>query len=184
MLVLAFLRGAVVITRHTEHGVRACVLGKLRQGDGFERVVGTGTGDHRHTLPRHLDANLDDTAMLFMAEGRRLARGADGNKPVAAFGNLPLHQFGERVLINLSIPKRCDKSDERTLEHFIKLQKPPKTAGGAQDSHSYPQRQGNRPRTTQILCYVSTLATLVSMLVVSSEQYLMTGHVRQTFGNG
>jgi hypothetical protein len=95
-----------------QHRVGARALGVLREVDGFGSGVGAGAGDHRHALPGHLDAQLDDALVLVMAERGALARGADRDQPVRALGDLPLHEPLERRLIDLAVLERRDQCRE------------------------------------------------------------------------
>ena len=117
-----FLRRLVVVGRDHEAGVGAGLLGVAGEVDRLGGAVAARAGDHRNPAARHLDADLDDALVLLMGEGRAFAGGADGDQPLGALRDLPLHQLGELLLVHRAVlPHGRDQRDQRSLEHVLRL---------------------------------------------------------------
>ena len=71
-----------------------------RQVDRFLGIVGAGPRDDRRAAGGGFDAQIDDALVLRMAQGRRLAGGADGDQPFRPFGQLPFDEGLERFFID------------------------------------------------------------------------------------
>jgi hypothetical protein len=95
VLVLAFLRGLVVVGHDLQLAVGADLLGKLGQLDGFGGGVGAAAGHDGHALGGLLHGHADDFAVLFDVDRGRFARGADHADAVGAFGDVPVDQFAQ-----------------------------------------------------------------------------------------
>ena len=103
MLVKSFLRRLVVIGRDHQHRIGAGLLGVLGEFDRLVRVVGAGARDDRHASARLVDADVDDAAVLGVAQGRALAGGADRHEPVRTRTDLPIDQRAERRLVEFAV---------------------------------------------------------------------------------
>ena len=109
----------VVIRSDHQSRVGADILGVLHEAKRFDGVVRSGPGDHRNAAGGRFDDHADDVFMLQMAQRRTLARGADRNQPVRAFGDLPLHQILEGRIVHLAVFHRRDERWHRSLKHWI-----------------------------------------------------------------
>ena len=90
-----------------------------RQADCLVGAVRTGPGEDRNPTVRHLDADLGHSLVLGMAQRRRFSRGAAGQQPVRALGDLPFDEVAERALVDLAAVERRDQRDIGTLEHGL-----------------------------------------------------------------
>src|SRR5262249_41573611 len=113
VLIESFLRGLVVIRRDHEHRIGARLLRMPRKLDRLGSGIRTGTGDHGNPSLRLLDAPADDTVVLLMRQGGALAGSPDGNQPVGALGNLPIHQSTEGLLVERAVAERGDERGKR-----------------------------------------------------------------------
>ena len=95
MLVLAFLRGLVVVRHDLQLAVGADLFGELGQLDGFARGVGTAAGHDGHALGGLFYGDADDFAVFFDVHRGRLARGAHHADAVGALGDVPVDQFAK-----------------------------------------------------------------------------------------
>ena len=64
MLVLAFLRGFVVVGHHLQLAVGADFFGKVGQLNGFFGGIGAAAGHHRHAASALFDRHADDFAVF------------------------------------------------------------------------------------------------------------------------
>ena len=103
MLVHAFLGRLVIIRRHYQHSVGACLLGMLGKLDRLLGGIGPGAGDHGNAAPRLLNAPFDHAVMLVMAHGRTFAGCADRYQAMGALRYLPAHQGAERRFVERAI---------------------------------------------------------------------------------
>ena len=90
------------------------------QFDGLGGGVGTGAGHDRNPTCRRFHAQLYHAPMFVMAEGSRLARGADGHKTVHAAGDLTLDQSHKSVLIQRAIAKGSDQRRQDAVKQGIR----------------------------------------------------------------
>ena len=116
VLVEPLLGRLVVVGRHHQHGVGAGLLGVLRQADRLGGRVRARARDHRNPALGLVDAPFDDLLVLLVGQRRAFARGADRNQAVGALGDLPVHQFAERLLVHRAVLERRDERGERSPE--------------------------------------------------------------------
>ena len=116
VLVHAFLGRLVVIGRHHQHGIRACLLRVLGELDGLLGRIGASTRDDRRAALGLVDAPFDDALVLVMAQGGAFAGRADGHQAVGAFGDLPAYQATEGGLVERAVPEWRDQGGERPPE--------------------------------------------------------------------
>ncbi len=113
----AALRRLVVIGRHHQRGVGPRYLRGLDQSYGLGGAVGPRPRDHRHParcLPHH---RRHDEIVFGVGQRRAFSGRADGDQPVTALFDVPVHQRPERVQIDLTALKRCDEGGKGSLEH-------------------------------------------------------------------
>ena len=111
------LRRLVVIGRHHKTCIRTHGLGVLQEADRLDRVVGPGPGDDRHPACGGFHHGLDHLFMFLMGQGRAFARRAHGHQTAAAFGDVPLDKFLQRVKIHRAVLERRDQCGHRAFEH-------------------------------------------------------------------
>ena len=117
MLVLAFLRGLVVVGHYLELRVGADLLGELGQFDGFGSGVGTATGHDGHALGGLLHGHANDFAVLFHIHRGRFARGANDADAIGAFSDVPVDQFAQGGVVNATVLMHGgDKGDDAAGE--------------------------------------------------------------------
>jgi len=74
--------------------------------------------DHRHAAGRHFDGDLDHAAVLGVTQRGRFPGGADRHQSVRALLYLPLHEFGERPLVDGAVrAHRRNQCDIGSPEH-------------------------------------------------------------------
>ena len=103
------LRRLVVIGGHHQSGRRADGFRMFHKADRLDGVVRPRTGDHRHPASRGFHHGGNHLLMLVMGQGRAFAGRPHRHQPGAAFRNLPLHQFLQRVKIHCAVRKRRDQ---------------------------------------------------------------------------
>ena len=113
----ASLRGLVVIGRYHQSGLRPHILGELHKAQCLDCVVGSCPCNNGHAPCGGFHNRLDHGLMFFMAQGRAFACGANRHKPVAAFGDLPVHEFFKRAEINSAVCERRYQCGHRAFEH-------------------------------------------------------------------
>ncbi len=106
------LIGAIVVTGHVQGGIGPHLLGIAGVFDGFNRIVGTGPGNHRDAASHQFDHQLHHPAMLVVGQGRTLARGAHRHYAVGTLFDMPLHQTRQRLFIQLALSKGGDQGDD------------------------------------------------------------------------
>ena len=74
-------------------------------------------GDPALTPGGSLDHEGYDFFVLFMGQSWAFAGCADGDQPVAALIDMPIHELFERVKIHCTVLKRCDQCRHRPFEH-------------------------------------------------------------------
>ena len=112
----ACLVGLVVIGRHDQRRICANGFSVLKHVEGLCRCVGASAGNNRNAAGHEIDDPLDDVLMLDLGDSRAFARCPDSNQPVAALGNVPLNEAFQRFDVNASVPERCDKGGNGSLE--------------------------------------------------------------------
>ena len=112
--VQTFLGGLVVIGGDQQRTVGPGFLGKAGQADGFDGIVGTGTGQDGHTPLDLVDTDLDDTFMLFVGERGRFAGGAARHKAVDSLTDLEFNEFAIGGFINGAVFERRDEGGQGT----------------------------------------------------------------------
>ena len=80
--------------------------------DGFDRIVGARSGNHRNTASDLFDHQLHHPAVLIVGQGRALTRGTDRHNAVSTLLDMPLHQTQQRLFIQLSLSKRGDQRND------------------------------------------------------------------------
>src|SRR5690606_1086995 len=75
----------------------------------------------RHALIGHLDGDLDDAAMLFVADGGAFAGGANGHQTMAALLDLPFDKAGEGFLIDDPVAHGSDERRYRSSQHLSQI---------------------------------------------------------------
>src|SRR5690606_27017196 len=103
-------------------GGRAGSLRVLGQEDRLRRRVRPRPGDDRHAAAGRLDAELDDTHMLFMAERGRFAGGAAGHERTGPFVDLPLDEALKGIGVDRAVAERRDEDGDGPLEHAALLE--------------------------------------------------------------
>ena len=103
MLVLAFLRGLVVVGHDLQLRVGADLLGELGQFDGFGGGVRAATGHDGHALGGLLHSHADDLAVFFDIHRGRFARGAHHADAVGALGDVPVDQFAQGGVVHATV---------------------------------------------------------------------------------
>ena len=121
MLIKTLLIRSIVIARDMQDGIRARGLGMLGQRDCLGRIIGAGTRYNRYPSRRLLDHDLNYPAMLFMRQGGAFPRGATRDNAVGALFNMPIDKFAQRSFIYLAVAERCNKRNNRSLEHVSLL---------------------------------------------------------------
>ena len=125
VLVEALLGRLVVVGRHHQHGIRACLFGMLSEFDRFLGGIRAGARDHGHPPFGLGDAPLDDLLMLVMAERRALTGGADRHQAMDAARDLALDQRHEGFLVDLPVLERRDEgwndALERGMDHDLQI---------------------------------------------------------------
>ncbi|MNT33319.1 hypothetical protein D3C72_1692410 [compost metagenome] len=117
VLVLALLRGLVVVGNDLELRVGADALGELGELDGFLGRVRAAAGHHGHAAPGLLDGYADDFAVLFHIDRRRFAGGADHAKAVGAFVNVPVDEPPQGGVVDTAVVvHRRDERDDAACQ--------------------------------------------------------------------
>ena len=109
LAVQPFRRRLVVIGADDQHAVGTGIGGMARQAHRLGGGVRAGAGDHRNAAGGLLDAQLDDTVMLVMRQGRRFTGGAYGHEPMRAALDLEFDKFSERILVDPPVAERRDQ---------------------------------------------------------------------------
>ena len=123
MLEDAFLRGLVVVGRDEEHGIGAHALGVLGEADGFNGVVGTGTGNDGHAAFDLIHADADGGFMFGMAHGGGFAGGAAGHDAVDALFYLPFDMGAIGFFVDGAVLERGDQCGNSSVKHKILQEK-------------------------------------------------------------
>src|SRR6185437_6657359 len=116
MLIEALLRRLVVVGRHHQHRVGAGLLGVAGEFDGLHRVVGARAGDDRHAPARLIDADVDDVAVLGVAQRRALAGGAGRHQAMRAGADLPIDQGAKGRLVEFPVLEWRHQGRHRTVK--------------------------------------------------------------------
>ena len=111
VLVDAFLRGLVVVRHHRQAAVRADLLRKAGELDGLAGGVAAGARHHGHPPANVVYRDADDLAVLLDRHRGRFAGGADHPDAVGAFGNVPVDQGAQAVVVDLAVVEH--RRDER-----------------------------------------------------------------------
>ena len=91
-----------------------------------------GTGHDRHATFRMLDSHPDDFAMLFDRHRRRFAGGADHADAVGAFGDVPVDQATQGVVIDAAVfLHRRDQRDDAANDGIHAVSSNPAILAGA-----------------------------------------------------
>ena len=114
VLVHALLRGLVVIGRDQQCAVGARLFCKLGQADCFCRVVGTRTGQHRHTALDLINADFNNPFVFFVGQGGRFAGGSARNQTVNALADLVFNKCAVRFFVQFVVPERGYKRGQCT----------------------------------------------------------------------
>src|SRR5579864_2170542 len=117
MLIEPLLSRAIVVRIDDQRRIGARLFRVAREVDRFLGRVRSGAGDHGHPPLRHLDAKLDDTLVLVVAQGRRFARGAAGHERLGPLLDLPQDEGLKSLVVDRSVPKWGDQRHYRALEH-------------------------------------------------------------------
>ena len=99
----ASLRGLVVVGGHQQQSVCAAGGRLCSQSTAVVGVVGTGTGDDRHTVTHKVHGILDGGQLLLVGHGRALAGGATDDDGVGAAGDLILNDATQLIEINAAV---------------------------------------------------------------------------------
>ncbi|CAB4392233.1 unnamed protein product [Rhizophagus irregularis] len=118
----ALLRWAVVVRHDLQRRIGAGFLGEARQADGLGSGIGAGAGDDRDTAGTMLDGQTNQFAVFIDADGGRLARGADDHDAVGAFGDMPVDQFFQAILVQAAVfVHRGDDCYYAALNHIVSI---------------------------------------------------------------
>jgi hypothetical protein len=113
----AGLRGPGVVRRDQEQRVGPRVFGLAGLADAVRGVVAAHPGDHRGPASCAPRDRRDQLGGLRWRQGRRLARGAGDDEPVAAGGQQVVDQPGDRVLAHAAVgAHRRDHGDQAGAE--------------------------------------------------------------------
>ena len=113
MLVLAFLRGLVVVGHDLQLAVGAYLAGVLGQLNGFGGGVGTATSHHGHAPCGLLDGHADDLAVLLHVHRGGFTRGADHADAVRSLLDVPIDELAKACVVHAAIFKHGgDKGDD------------------------------------------------------------------------
>ena len=114
VLVHAFLGRLVVVRRHHQHGVGACLLRMLGEFDRFAGRVGARARDDGHAALGLVDAPFDDALVFVMAERRAFAGRADRDQTVVP------------SICQLTSPRKAASSSEPFLNGVTKAVNDPR----------------------------------------------------------
>ena len=112
VVVEPLLIGTVVVTGYMQSGISPHPLGMEGVLDGFDRIVGARSGNHRNTASDLFDHQLHHSAVLVVGQGRTFPRGTHRHNAVSALFDMPLHQTQQRLFIQLSLSKRGDQRND------------------------------------------------------------------------
>ena len=116
----ASLRGLVVVGSHQQQSVCAAGGRLCSQSTAVVGVVGTGTGDDRHTVTHEVHGILDGSQLLLVGHGRALAGGATDDDGVGAAGDLILNDAAQLIEIDAAVLiHRGDDGNTRTSKNRI-----------------------------------------------------------------
>ena len=121
VLIEPFLVWLVVVGRHYQQAIRPRLLGEAGQFDRLERIVGAGTGDHRHPARSDPDADVDHTLVLVVAQRRTLAGCSDRHQPMRSLADLPVDEGTKRLFVEATVAHRRYQCSDRSCEHAIPL---------------------------------------------------------------
>ncbi|MDT4877312.1 hypothetical protein FQZ97_1128210 [compost metagenome] len=118
MLIKAALVRLVIIRRDDKNGISTSLFGVLRKFDCFNRVIGTSTRNHRNATCCYFDADLDNTLVLIMRQGRCFACCTNRYEPFGALFDLPVHKSTKGFLVERSFTIEWrDKCSNRAFQH-------------------------------------------------------------------
>ena len=83
--------------------IGANAFGKLGQLDGLSGGVGATTGHDGYAAFGLFNRHPNDFSMFFNIDSRRLAGGAHHANAIGAFGNVPIDQFSQAVVIDRAV---------------------------------------------------------------------------------
>ena len=113
----AALGRLIVIGRHHQRRICTDTRRKLDKTNRFDGIVGASARDDRHPACRRLDHLGDHGLVLFMAQRRAFACGANGHNTGRTLLDMPFYQVFERIQIQLAVAKRGDEGWHRAFEH-------------------------------------------------------------------
>ncbi len=121
MLEQAFLGGLVVIGGDLQRTVSPGLFRVLGEVNGFAGGIAASAGQDFYFASGELYGEPDDVDVLFVVDGRGLARGADGHDAVHAGVDLDLDKPLQRSFIKVAVLKRGNNCSVSSREHQTSL---------------------------------------------------------------